>query len=44
LEIDPHTSENSENLIRDGFNFDEWAKSLGLNRKVIQCLRQKELV
>jgi hypothetical protein len=34
LETDPQTKENSENLIRDEFNFDEWAKSLGLHRLI----------
>jgi hypothetical protein len=43
-ETDPQTPENSEHLITDGFNFDAWAKSLGLNRKVIQCLCREELV
>lgn len=43
-ESDNPSVENNDIVNTEEFNFDEWAKTLGLSRKVIQCLRQEELV
>ena len=39
----PEEAQETQDIIPD-FNFNEWASSLGLSRKITQILRQEELV
>lgn len=39
----PEESQETVDITQE-FNFDEWASSLGLSRKITQILRQEELV
>ena len=39
----PEEAQETQDITSE-FNFDEWASSLGLSRKITQILRQEELV